>query len=95
MQTRKTAEQRRVSNEELSLAVHLDGQGYKHNTSFFVTFEGKRRLPDYVDVEGRRVVEYFGSFWHPKEHEQEYKDWYRSAGWECTVIWDYQLSEYL
>jgi hypothetical protein len=93
----------RVSKEELSLAPYLEKLGYKHNNAEHygtderdqMTFIG-RKVPDFVNFKERKVFEYFGSFWHPRpEEEQELIDYYRSKGWKCEVLWDYDREQWL
>ena len=91
---RKPASRRRVSNHEYGLAPYLEVLGYRHNDDGH-TFIAKR-VPDFVDIEGRRVFEYFGRFWHPRpEEEQEVIDFYKSYGWECIVLWEDDLHDFL
>lgn len=90
----RPASRRRVSNHEYGLAPYLEALGYRHNDDGH-TFIAKR-VPDFVDIEGRRVFEYFGRFWHPRpEEEQEVIDFYKSYGWECTVLWEDDLHDFL
>lgn len=93
-ENRKPASRRRVSNHEYGLAPYLEALGYRHNDDGY-TFIAKR-VPDFVDIEGRRVFEYFGRFWHPHhEEEKEIIDFYKSYGWECTVLWEDDLHDFL
>lgn len=90
----RPASRRRVSNHEYGLAPYLEALGYRHNDDGH-TFIAKR-VPDFVDIEGRRVFEYFGRFWHPRsEEEKEIIDFYKSYGWECTVLWEDDLHDFL
>lgn len=52
-------------------------------------------MPDFVDIEGRRVFEYFGSFWHEPQEEQLIIAYYQSKGWQCTVLWEQDLFGWL
>lgn len=85
---------RRVSNHEYALAPYLAKLGYRHNNDSY-TFIG-RKVPDFVDIEGRRVFEYFGSFWHPdRDEEQRIIAYYASKGWTCEVLWEDDLFKWL
>lgn len=52
-------------------------------------------MPDFVDIQGRRVFEYFGSFWHQPEEEQAIIAYYAAKGWACTVLWEQDLFKWL
>ena len=84
---------RRVSNHEYGLAPYLAKLGYRHNHDGY-TFIG-RKVPDFVDIEGRRVFEYFGSFWHKPEEEQAIIAYYADKGWSCEVLWEQDLFKWL
>lgn len=93
-ENRRPATRRRVSNHEYKLAPYLEALGYRHNYDGY-TFIG-RSVPDFVDIEGRRVFEYFGGFWHPDPAEEFTKiAYYASKGWRCTVLWEKDLFEWL
>jgi len=84
----------RVSQHEYALAPYLVKLGYRHNHDAY-TFIG-RKVPDFVDIEGRRVFEYFGSFWHPdRSEEQRLTEYYASMGWTCEVLWEDDLFKWL
>lgn len=91
---RRPATRRRVSRHEYALAPYLEKLGYRHNDDGY-TFIAKK-VPDFVDIEGRRVFEYFGTFWHQDRSEElEIKQFYNSKGWKCTVLWEDDLFEFL
>lgn len=84
---------RRVSNHEYALAPYLVALGYRHNHDGY-TFIG-RKVPDFVDIAGRRVFEYFGSFWHQPEEEAQIIAYYATKGWACEVLWEQDLFKWL
>lgn len=97
---KKPATRRAVSAMELSLAPYLAKLGYRHNTDdsgkeCFIACVDKTRLPDYVDTKNRRVFEFFGNFWHHPDDEQVWVAEYAKKGWECTVLWEDELQEWL
>jgi G:T-mismatch repair DNA endonuclease (very short patch repair protein) len=76
----------------------------KHNLPFKYVGNGKcyigRRCPDFINREKKVVLELFGSFWHnpslnpkvkPEATEEATKKYYQSKGFNCIVIWDYEL----
>ncbi len=80
------------SRHELSLIPYMEKLGYRHNTTRWVG----RRVPDFIDEEGKRIFEYFGSYWHPRpEEEDEVADYYALYGYTCTVLWEYDLFQWL
>ena len=92
---------RRVSKTERLLTPVAQALGYQHNDSaaegyFFIPLGGgKGMTPDFVDREGRRVLEYFGIFWHHPDDEAYYVEAYASAGWECRVVWESDLPQFI
>lgn len=96
-ENRKPAARRRVSKTERLLSPVAEALGYRHNDSaqegyFYIPLGGgKGMTPDFVDREGRRVLEYFGNFWHHPDDEAYYVEAYASAGWECRVVWESDL----
>lgn len=49
-------------------------------------FRGK--VPDFVDREGKRIVEVFGDYWHSSEEEEQKINHYAQFGYKCIVIWE-------
>lgn len=54
------------------------------------------RVPDFYNLETREIIEIFGTYWHRdrvlpdnKKHEtpEEYIDWYKELGYNCTIVW--------
>jgi G:T-mismatch repair DNA endonuclease (very short patch repair protein) len=93
----KPATRRAVSEMERSLAPYLAKLGYRHTEErdCFISCEDRTRMPDYVDTEGRRVFEFFGCFWHHPDDEQVWIEQYAKKGWECTVLWEDELRDWL
>lgn len=90
----RPATRRRVSNHEYKLAPYLEALGYRHNHDGY-TFIG-RKVPDFVDIAGRRVFEYFGGFWHQDpDEEQAITAYYAAKGWACEVLWEHDLFNWL
>lgn len=94
---KKPATRRAVSEMERSLAPYLAKLGYRHTEErdCFISCEDRTRMPDYVDTEGRRVFEFFGCFWHHPDDEQVWIEQYAKKGWECTVLWEDELRDWL
>lgn len=96
---KKPATRRRVSNMELSLKPYLEKLGYRHNTGeeieSFISCPDRTRLPDFIDIDGRRVFEFFGTFWHKPEDEAVWIENYAAKNWECVILWEHDLPEWL
>lgn len=94
---RKLAIRPRASKQELSLAPLLEPLGYKSTFGhpYYIKCEDKTRVPDYVNVFEKKVLEYFGTFWHPDPLEDTLvRRMYEKAGWECIVIWESDLESF-
>ena len=53
-----------------------------------------KKCPDFVSTSGeRKLIEIFGSHWHPKEDEQKRKDHFTKYGFDTLVIWDYEMKQ--
>ena len=93
------AKKPRYSKMELSLGVILEPRGYKHTSQepLWVRGVGRSRVPDWFNVPDKKIVEFFGCWWHRMDrgHEQEIIDWYKDAGWHCEIIWEDELEEFL
>jgi hypothetical protein len=88
----------RASKEELSLAPKLAKLGYRHTGegSFWRRWtDGTLHNPDFVNEAERKVVEYFGSYWHaPAEADFAVEQWAK-IGYNCLVIWDHEREAFL
>ena len=47
--------------------------------------------PDFVNYERRHLIEFNGEYWHRDENPAERISHFRKNGWNCSVIWDYNL----
>lgn len=50
------------------------------------------KCPDFTDDKGH-LIELFGAHWHEPEEEQERINFFKERGYDCRVIWDYELDE--
>jgi len=62
---------------------------------YFVNFHnGKIKNPDFIVRpvnKTKKVIEIFGAYWHPPEEEAKLIALYKEAGYDCLVIWDYEV----
>ena len=57
--------------------------------------------PDFINKENKKIIELFGEWWHGAkrtgkskiESEKEIKDHYNKYGYNCLVIWEFDLSD--
>lgn len=83
---------KRTSKHELALVPYMAALGYAHGTERRVG----NRVPDFVDEVGKRVYEYFGTYWHPDPAaEPRTIAFYALWGWECSVLWESDLFAFL
>lgn len=84
----------KVSQAEYALAPHLAVLGFTHNDDRALCVG--RKFPDFYDLEGKRLFEYFGNYWHPRAEEaDEVIDYYKLLGWECEVLWEVDFYEWV
>ena len=83
----------RVAEPELILGFYLDRKfsgewAYNGQGQMKIYLGGK--VPDYVNVKGRKaVIEVLGIYYHPEKDENLLIDHYKSLGYECIIIWEY------
>ena len=49
------------------------------------------RNPDFINKDKRRVIEFFGKYWHREEDVEERSNHFMKEGYETLIIWDYEL----
>ena len=50
------------------------------------------KIPDFVEVNGNRLIELYGDYWHQGEDPQDRMDFFRTFGYETLVVWESELS---
>ena len=75
---------------------------YKYVGDFSYTIDG--RCPDFIDIKNKQVVEVFGIYWHSPilnrkvDYKRTYQgtmEFYKKNGYDCLIVWDYQLKNKL
>jgi hypothetical protein len=91
----------RASREELSLVPIMTKLGYVHTGegAFWRRWnDGTLHNPDFVNVTDRKIVEYFGTYWHsvmrPKDEQYVINQW-KEIGYDCVIIWDTDRQAFL
>jgi len=60
------------------------------------------KVPDFINTEKNKILEVFGAFWHdpnvnakvPTHKTKKFViSYYRSLGYDCLIIWDYELND--
>lgn len=72
---------------------------YVGRGDFFV--EGTNKNPDFVNTKQKKIIEFFGDFWHGegrtgipnKQHEQERIDLFDKEGYQTLIIWEHELED--
>lgn len=55
---------------------------------FWVRAGSVTKNPDFVSTKLRKVIEVFGRYWHLPEDEEATISHYKSAGWDCLIVWE-------
>lgn len=88
------ANARGPSEPEFFLGVYLEGKyprewAYNGNGEQNVSIGG--RIPDFININGRRaVIEVLGTYHHPEEDFEGKREHYRKYGYDCFVLWHYE-----
>lgn len=85
--------QAKVSKAEYALAPYLAALGYQHNDDRALAVG--RKFPDFYDEENNKLFEYFGNYWHSPEQEALLIRYYEMLGWECEVLWEVDVFEWM
>ena len=97
----------RNSKQEIEVSPKLEELGYTSSAldgNYPIHYDNRLKLPDFYDTKNKRVLEIFGTYWHRDRklpngltHETPKKliKWYKSAGWECIVLWEDEVDEWL
>ncbi len=87
----------RPNHAEKSLSYILRAvvpREYKYNGGGNLGVAIGGMIPDFWNVNGKKkVIEYFGSYWHKPEGEQQRLAKYKKFGIDCLVIWDYEMKD--
>lgn len=89
------AKRRRRSSLERQLDVFMNSIEYKHDSELWIKHEGKRRQPDFVSYEEKKVIEIWSDYWHRGEDPQELVKWYEQAGWKAEVVWESEVLQWV
>lgn len=80
--------------EQVIIDMNIEGLEYNGNLkkSKSIRFKNKNfkrsATPDFIYKDGKRFIEVFGVYWHPKEDEEKYINAYCENGYEVLVIWE-------
>jgi hypothetical protein len=67
---------------------------YQCNTGGQVIRIG-RRMPDFINLSDKKIIEHFGRRWHAPEDEPQRITQYTKLGYECLIIWNEELDDIL
>ena len=77
---------------EKRLKKLLRGTGFRFVGNFKVCIGNK--CPDFISKRRKKVIEYFGEYWHPKSDEKARKKHFKKYGYKCLVIWGRDLKRH-
>lgn len=80
---------------EFLVSQDLSSWKFVGDGSFWITSEGKHLNPDFINTSERKIVEYFGRYWHNEKDAEERVRLFAKAGWECLIIWEEELPNLL
>lgn len=82
---------------ELELEVSLKNVGIEFvgDGKFWIGYPP--RNPDFIHRKNKKIVEFFGNYWHRLEDELNRIRHYGKYGWGCFVLWenDYNVNKEL
>lgn len=77
------------------LGIFFPQFGYNGNGSLQrklkLNFDGL--VPDFLDITNKRIIEYFGFWSHTSEEAESKIARYAKIGWDCLIIWPYELKD--
>lgn len=73
---------------EIIKSINL-GFEYTGDFSFFI--DGKN--PDFVNKKSKKLIEFFGNYWHDIKEEVPRLNHFYDNGWECIVIWESEMKD--
>jgi len=85
---------RRPTRPELKLLniINANNLPYKYVGDGKLFLGNPPMNPDFIHETESVVIEVFGSYWHSKEDEEKRIEAWNKLGFECTVIWDFELN---
>lgn len=65
---------------------------YKINvTGSVLVLSGK--IPDFVNLMDRAIIEHYGDYWHSGEDESERINFFAQFGYRTLIVWEYELKD--
>jgi very-short-patch-repair endonuclease len=64
---------------------------YKLNVKGEVLILGGK-IPDFVDLNTRVIIELYGDYWHKGENENERINFFKNLGYNTLIIWEKELN---
>lgn len=62
---------------------------------FWLKLDGKNKNPDFKVIGQRKIIEVFGDYWHRNDDPSELIYQYGQIGYQCLVIWEYEIKNSL
>ena len=51
------------------------------------------KIPDFIDVKRKLIIELFGDYWHKDEDPKNLIHYYQQRGYRALVIWEHELHD--
>jgi very-short-patch-repair endonuclease len=68
----------------------------KYNLPFEYVGDGKLiiggKIPDFIDIKNKKIIEVFGNYWHDKEDEIKRANYFKKYGYDTLIIWQDELN---
>lgn len=83
------------NKQELKISSILNDlfpQKYLLNvTGQYLILKGK--IPDFVNLKDKKLIEFYGDYWHKGENEQDRIDEFKKYGYDTLIIWEKDLNK--
>lgn len=83
--------------EQMIIDLNIEGLIYNGNKKdakiirFQNTSYRKTSVPDFFYKDTNKLIEVFGNYWHPKEHEELYLNACKENGYELLILWEDEI----
>lgn len=85
-----------INKVEAKAYETLKNFGFKYtgDGSFWLKFKnGRRKNPDFIDLENKCAFEVYGDYWHRGEDPKEMIKMYEEIGWQCIILWENEINK--
>jgi len=65
---------------------------YKMNVRGEVIIIGCK-IPDFVCIDEKRIIEFYGDYWHKDDRENDRIDFFKKFGYTTLIVWEHELKD--